>query len=309
MESFGARLKKEREQRKISLDEIAASTRIGTRFLRALEEEHFDQLPGGIFNKGFVRAYARHLGIDEEQAIADYLAAAGAGQPEKKPEEVEVPEVWPEEASDGMARVPWGMFAIALLIVAFGFAIWGFHSRDSGQQNRHAARAVSPPANVSARAAGPSRPDRKPSKTAESAAAVLPASEPPVSATPGGQPAASPEAGVAAPQTGQAQTSLPTPGAFLVSIKAREDSWLTITADGKEIMQDRLVASGEKSVEARKEIVIRAGNVAALDFSFNGRKLPLQGDYGEAKTLTFDANGLQPAAPKAQPATEQRPRQ
>jgi len=85
VESFGARLKKEREQRKITLDEIAASTKVGTRFLRALEEERFDQLPGGIFNKGFVRAYARHLGIDEEQAIADYVAAAGAGQPEKKP--------------------------------------------------------------------------------------------------------------------------------------------------------------------------------------------------------------------------------
>ena len=43
--------------------------------LRALEEEKFDQLPGGIFNKGFVRAYARHVGLDEDQAIADYMAA------------------------------------------------------------------------------------------------------------------------------------------------------------------------------------------------------------------------------------------
>ena len=64
MESLGARLKRERERRKITLDEISLSTKIGTRFLIAIEEEHFDQLPGGIFNKGFVKAYARSVGVD-----------------------------------------------------------------------------------------------------------------------------------------------------------------------------------------------------------------------------------------------------
>src|SRR5580700_4460254 len=50
------------------------------RKLRALEDEHFDQLPGGVFNKGFVRAYARLVGLDEEEAIADYLAALRESQ-------------------------------------------------------------------------------------------------------------------------------------------------------------------------------------------------------------------------------------
>jgi len=48
--------------------------------LRALEEEHFDQLPGGVFNKGFVRAYARQIGLDEEEALTDYLAALRESQ-------------------------------------------------------------------------------------------------------------------------------------------------------------------------------------------------------------------------------------
>src|ERR1700674_2315399 len=86
--SFGAQLKKEREKQGVTLEDIALSTKIGTRMLRALEEEHFDQLPGGIFNKGFVRAYARCLHMDEEQAIADYLAATGVS-PLKKFEENE----------------------------------------------------------------------------------------------------------------------------------------------------------------------------------------------------------------------------
>jgi cytoskeleton protein RodZ len=63
--------------RGISLDEISHATKIGTRLLKALEDEDFQKLPGGIFNKGFVRAYAKFLGIDEDEAVTDYAAVAG----------------------------------------------------------------------------------------------------------------------------------------------------------------------------------------------------------------------------------------
>jgi cytoskeletal protein RodZ len=78
--AFGEKLRKQREQRGIALDAISNTTKISTRMLRALEDEHFDQLPGGVFNKGFVRAYARQVGLDEEEAIADYLAALRESQ-------------------------------------------------------------------------------------------------------------------------------------------------------------------------------------------------------------------------------------
>src|SRR5208283_6224597 len=75
--SFGEKLKQEREKRKITLEQISASTKIGTRMLQALEEDKFNQLPGGIFNKGFVRAYSHCLGLDEDQTVAEYLEASG----------------------------------------------------------------------------------------------------------------------------------------------------------------------------------------------------------------------------------------
>src|SRR5437899_457403 len=75
MGTFGERMQREREMRSISLDEISESTKISARMLRAMEEEEFKKLPGGIFNKGFVRAYSRYLGLDEEQAVTDFLAA------------------------------------------------------------------------------------------------------------------------------------------------------------------------------------------------------------------------------------------
>src|SRR5439155_19598562 len=70
---------------------------------------------------------------------------------------------------------------------------------------------------------------------------------------------------------------------FLVSIKAREDSWISITADGRVILDQILVAPAEKSVQAQKAIVIKAGNIGGGEISVNGTKLPPQGDYGLVK--------------------------
>ena len=131
MESLGARLKRERERQNMTLDQVATATKIGTRMLKALEDEHFDQLPGGIFNKGFVRAYARHLSLDEDQAIADYLAATGASQPIKEPEAVlaalatRAEESSAAEKPGGDDGLPWDKLAALLLLVALGFALWG----------------------------------------------------------------------------------------------------------------------------------------------------------------------------------------
>lgn len=77
---FGDKLRKQRELRGLALESISNTTKISTRMLRALEDEHFDQLPGGVFNKGFVRAYARQVGLNEEEAVTDYLAALRESQ-------------------------------------------------------------------------------------------------------------------------------------------------------------------------------------------------------------------------------------
>ena len=89
---FGEHLKREREMRGVSLDEICAATRIGTRFLEALENEEWDKLPGGIFNRGFVRSIARFLGLDEENLLAEYDMAHGEQRlPVPQPYENKIP--------------------------------------------------------------------------------------------------------------------------------------------------------------------------------------------------------------------------
>jgi len=75
--NFGERLKREREMREVSPAEIITATRISRRFLEALENEDWGKLPGGVFNRGFVRAIARYLGLDEEGLLAEYDLAHG----------------------------------------------------------------------------------------------------------------------------------------------------------------------------------------------------------------------------------------
>ena len=85
---FGEHLKRERELREVSLDELSKATRISNRFLQALENEDWGKLPGGVFGHGFVRSIARYLGLSEEALLGEYDLARA----EKLPAAVPKPE-------------------------------------------------------------------------------------------------------------------------------------------------------------------------------------------------------------------------
>lgn len=290
MPSFGQKLKLEREKRSITLEQISSSTKIGTRMLQALEDENFGQLPGGIFDKGFVRAYARHVGLDEDQAVADYLEASGQGLaplPDSKADGEFAGEEPRESAPT--AQIPWGWLAAGLLVIALALFLWSrWHHKSEAPS--------SPPAPASSQTSQPTD-STTPSKVSQplSAANPVPSSPEPRDINP-------PKPATANVNSVLAASSLsPSPpssaGELTVVILARDDSWLSISADGKTVFEDTLVAENQRAVRAQKELVIRAGNTGALDFVFNGKKLPSQGDYGEVKTLTFGITGLQSNAP------------
>jgi cytoskeletal protein RodZ len=72
---FGARMKRSREERGVSLRQIANVTRISVVALEALERNEISRLPGGIFSRGIVRSYALQVGLDPEQTVRDFLAS------------------------------------------------------------------------------------------------------------------------------------------------------------------------------------------------------------------------------------------
>jgi cytoskeleton protein RodZ len=68
----GTILRTARNRRKIELSDVEAATRIRLRYLRAIEDEEWDVLPGGFYTRGFIRTYASFLGLDGERLVADY---------------------------------------------------------------------------------------------------------------------------------------------------------------------------------------------------------------------------------------------
>ena len=114
--AFGERLKREREMRGVGLEEISAATRISTRFLAALENERWHELPGGVFNRGFIRAVARYLGLDEEAIIAEYSLVTH-----------DAPKVAVWADSPARARAPflgWILLAVVVALAAGGWYAW-----------------------------------------------------------------------------------------------------------------------------------------------------------------------------------------
>jgi cytoskeletal protein RodZ len=72
MASFGESLRRERELRGVTLREVSEATKINVRYLEALERNEFDHLPGGVFIKGFIKSYARYIGVDDSEMINAY---------------------------------------------------------------------------------------------------------------------------------------------------------------------------------------------------------------------------------------------
>jgi cytoskeleton protein RodZ len=291
--SFGEKLKKEREKRKITLEQISVSTKIGTRMLQALEEDKFNQLPGGIFNKGFVRAYSRFVGLDEDQAVADYLQASGDAPPIST--EIASHEDGAREnaenvghlqaSTDGPARqIPWGLLAAALLMIALALYLWSHYRREHTRPSL-STTPTSPTSAFAMQSSGEMSGSVTGKVTSE------------------GSRAGSPTTGSASSVTAKTSqdvftsTRAAVAGEFTVAIQAREESWISITVDGNTISSELLDAGSERSANGRNEIIVKIGNAGGVDLKFNGKKLDTIGDFGEVKTVTFGPHGILPNAP------------
>jgi len=311
--SFGEKLKLEREKRKITLEQISVSTKIGTRMLQALEEDKFNQLPGGIFNKGFVRAYSRFLGLDEDQTVADYLQASGDAPPvstEIAPREdgarEDAENVRRLEASaDFPARqLPWGLFAALLLVIALALSLWSHRRQEHARQSMRPAPTTAA-TQLSSETSGGGAGARSPGSGSQTTGSQTGGSSPvqpapiPASASSGKASSVSPKAiQNLTPQNLAAAAPAAAPGEFTVVIQARAESWIAVTVDGRTIPSELLAAGSERAIRGRKEIIVKAGNAGGVDFRFNGKKLDTGGELGEVKTVTFGPRGILPNAPE-----------
>jgi cytoskeleton protein RodZ len=313
--SFGDKLKRERELRGVTLEEIAKATKIGTRALQALEDEHFEQLPGGIFNKGFVRAYAKFLGLDEEQMVADFMSAQGDHNAQKpdlmaslavKAEAQRRSEIAASGGGGGSTST-WVTLAILILLTA-GAAAGVRYYKMKKQAAAEAKRArvetpapqpVAPPPTVtdtSLTAAPMNSATADPSQqpAAATAAPVGPTqgstnttavpgstAAPLKSAVPSNSTATSTPAAAASPGVTTAK------GPLELQIHVSKATWVSVQADGKPAVTETLRDSATKTVDAQDRIVLTTGN--SVDVTCNGKPLGIMGTDNQRSQVKITA--------------------
>ncbi len=113
-ETLGEKLRQAREEKGYTISEVSENTRISPLYLESIENNDYSILPGGIFNKGFVKSYAKFVGIDEQEALLEYSRLISATQ---EPGEDEVRRYKPEVLTDDGNRSMVPTVIVALLVL------------------------------------------------------------------------------------------------------------------------------------------------------------------------------------------------
>ena len=137
-ESIGEKLRLAREERGIALRDISEQTRISIRYLEAIETDDYRRLPGGIFNRSFIRAYAKFIGYDEHNALEDYARTLRErGESDDEGSKLHQSLVYTDDAASH-SRSPLKTLLLAILILAaLSAAVWAaLHFYQKSQRGR-----------------------------------------------------------------------------------------------------------------------------------------------------------------------------
>lgn len=318
MTSVGETLRRARLQRNLELNRIADELKISASMLKAIEEERFEKLPGGVFARSFVRQYARLLELDEEEIIGELkrVLQPPSEMPEG-PREVHVPEAeiplprmsgWQAVGDKGI-RWSSSMGALVLMVIvmlacAGAYAWWqrGRHVASTRVQSPVGAQVPQPQAATTAQPTPP-------------APAPEPASTPIAAPATGAAPAQNteqPSAAAAKPVTpaepAEPVAAVADPNAAVrVDVVAQEDSWIWVRTDGQVSFFGVLAANQTHTIAANRNVLLKLGNAGGVEIRFNGKGIGSLGAKGAVRTIQFTPGGFQivpPEAPKPPPPTE-----
>ena len=258
---FGERLKRERELRGVSRDEVCTATRIGSRYLEALENEQWGTLPGGVFNRGFVRAVARFLGLDEDDLLAEYDHAISEQAPQVEPGATS-PVRQPLRTSTARFVLLASLCLIVLL--GTGWLGWRWHYKALR-------RATNDRIPVSSIVQAANQPNGTPASVSADASGIA-AAPPAASATPSGVEAQGLE----------------------LKIEAGKETFVTVSTDGSNAFEGSMIAGQSRTFMAQNAIYISAKDAGALLLELNGQTLAPLGPPGQPGNLTLTRSNLKP---------------
>lgn len=239
METIGSRLKKARQERNLTLEEVQKKTKIHPRVLKALEEDRPEQILSLTYIKGFLKIYADYLRLDGSSLVKEYVNF--------HPTSVrQVIDLTKEKLPQGYAKVVFILKRFALILpVLLIFILFLFSLRSIIRS-------------------------RELKKTEE-------AKSPKVTS----------KVKVAAPPA-VAKLEL-----FKLAIRAKQDTWIQVKADGKIVFQSVLPKGSSEKWEAKEKLELWIGNAGGIDLELNGKPLGPLGRYGQViKNILITKEGM-----------------
>ena len=233
--TVGARLREAREKRGVSLRQIAVSTRISVMSLEALERSDLSRLPGGIFTRAFIRAYAQEVGLDPDRTIQDFIAELPPEAASATAHSTAVEDGEKLESDRRAVATALRLVLISLPIVVL-IVYYGSHRAPLSEAPSSEASPGSLAPSVESQPASPPEP-------------VPSAPEPP-----------------AAPPV-----ALQTAG-ITIELAPTGACWVSVTADGRQVFAGLMNAGERRVVTAEKQVALSVGDAGALAYTLNGRK-------------------------------------
>jgi cytoskeleton protein RodZ len=305
--SIGEILRDRREELDLDLETIGATLRIKAAYLVALEQDRTHELPGATYAMGFIKAYSRHLGLDE-QAVLNRFKHESAGFTARQ--DLSLPVPLGERSLPGAA-----MLLIALILALCGYGTWYYLS--TGERSRPErvtsvpqdlqppptvpqasggitlARGLRPPPGGAAGSSEPAPASAAPSPLSSAVAPAQAQPQPPPDASAGPAPQFSvppptkPDAATKVAAAASPPPNTPAPAAAAtgdasrVSIKALSDCWIQVRGSDDSIAFSRVLKAGETyKVLAKPGLFLRTGNAGALQLSVDGKPVPSIGGIG-----------------------------
>jgi cytoskeletal protein RodZ len=254
-------LREAREKRGVSLRQVANTTRISILSLEALERHDLTRLPGGIFTRAFIRAYAQEVGLDPDRTIQDFIAELPPESAAVTAHSVIIEDGEKLESERKAVATAFRLMIVSLPIAGL-IVYYGIH---------HEAPVVSasmaePTSTVQAELS-PGNPSPVP--------AVTPASSPALSALPEPRAWVAPAAPERAPAVPAAAPGL------TMEIRPKGECWVSVTVDGEHAFSVLMMEGEKRQVTARDEISFNVGDAGAFAYTLNGKEGKRLGAPGE----------------------------
>jgi len=314
MSELGQWLRETRQAKELSLEKVAAETRIRIKFLAALEEGDYDQLPGGIYAQGFLRNYALFLGLDPAEALEKYKERE-TNRRDKEPGIFPPLQVTVSRPTANRLRN-----RLVFLILISGLLTAGLWAWKTGRLAWPPPLALFQPTAAPSSTPTPAFP-AQPSATATVQAVTAPeftatpTLRPTLTSTvlirPTSTPSLTPTATTARPTAKPITTTTPlsptltptlppltSPGVTL-TIAVTETSWVEVAVDSLNVFRGLMEPGGQEAWEARQEIMLRLGNAGGVQVTVNGESLGVLGERQQVVEFAWGTEGEVKPAPTA----------